>query len=261
MESPLAPVDRVERPSVGDFRRRYLRPSRPAVLLGVCDRWPARGWTADSLRARLGSSRVAPVVLDRGRFRIDLDEGVRVQAMRFDDYLDGLARAERPGHYLRLPLEGGFASLLDEVERPPYCVDRVAMKCNLWLGGEGTASDIHYDMTHNIVAQLRGRRRVTLFPPSEAPRLYPYSLRSLNWHHSQVRLEAPDEEAFPAFSRARRVVVALSPGECLFIPRGWWHHFEALEASLAVNFFWITPRHVPALALARVAWRLAGVAT
>ena len=41
----------------------------------------------------------------------------------------------------------------------------------------------------------------------------------------------------------------------------WWHHFESLALSIAVNCFWATPRHVPALLVARAAWTAASVRT
>jgi ribosomal protein L16 Arg81 hydroxylase len=30
----------------------------------------------------------------------------------------------------------------------------------------------------------------------------------------------------------------LEPGDFIFIPIYWWHHFYTLEASLNVNFWW-----------------------
>lgn len=246
---------------VATFRRRCAAADGPAQLAGAIDGWPARRWTVDSLAARLGDRAVAPVVLREGRFEVDLAEGVRVAPMRLSEYLARIAAPGAPPYYLRLPLDGDLRALARETEITRYCAGAVATRTSLWIGAAGTASDIHYDMTHNVVAQLVGRRRVTLFAPEEGPRLHPHPLRSLNWHHSRVRLDAPDLDAFPRFREARRVTVALAPGELLFIPKGWWHHFESLETSIAVNCFWVTPRLVPAIALARVAWTLAAVRT
>ncbi|MFO0629459.1 MAG: cupin-like domain-containing protein [Polyangiales bacterium] len=243
------------------FRRRCAAADRPARLVGAIEAWPARRWSDDAIAARLGDRAVSPVVLRAGRFEVDLDEGVRVQPMRLPEYLAHLAAPGAPPYYLRLPLDGDLRALAAEAPLTSYCAGAVAKRVSLWVGAAGTASDVHFDMTHNLVAQLVGRRRVTLFAPDEAPRLYPHPVRSLNWHHSRVRLDAPDLARFPRFRDARRVTVALEPGMVLFIPRGWWHHFESLETSVAVNCFWVTPRHVPAMALARAAWTLAAIRT
>lgn len=259
MSSPTVP--RLHRPEVREFRRRCEDASAPAVLTGAFDHWPARGWTVDRIAARLGDAAVTPVVLTEGRFEVDLREGVRVAAMPAREYLDRVRRPGSPGHYLRLQLDPPYDDLAREAPTPRYCTRVVGLKKNLWVGAAGTASDLHYDMTHNLVAQVEGRRRVTLFAPDESPRLYPHPARSLNGHHSQVRLDRPDHERFPAFRGARRVEVALDAGEMLFIPRGWWHHFESVSLSIAVNVFWVTPRHLPALAAAKLAWAAASIRT
>ena len=36
----------------------------------------------------------------------------------------------------------------------------------VWLGGGGVMSALHYDQTHNIFAQIHGTKRVLLSPPS-----------------------------------------------------------------------------------------------
>lgn len=253
-------VQRLDAPSPAAFGR-LVRQRVPAVLEGLVARWPASQWTVPSLAARLGEREVTPVVLTQGRFEVDLREGVRTARMPMSEYLRHLAAPGAPPYYLRLPLEGELRRLCDDAPMDAYCSGAVAVKRNLWVGAQGTASDLHYDMTHNLVAQIAGRRRVTLFAPGESERLYPHPLRSLNAHHSRVRVDAPDHERFPRYREARRVVVHLEAGETLFIPRGWWHHFESLAPSIAVNAFWAVPEHVPALLLARAAWTVASVRT
>jgi lysine-specific demethylase 8 len=249
-------VERVTRPSTRHFRGRYLTPRRPVVLLGTNDHWRARTWTLASLAERIGDPAVPLAVLDRGRVRVDLERGIVHETRSFRGFLDELERTVPPVHYLRLRLDGPYRSLRDDLEIPAYCVARLFLDVSLLIGGVGTVVETHYDMLHSLVAQLRGRRRVTLFAPADRRHLYPYPMRTLHWHHSRVRLHAPDLARFPRFRDACPLRVDLAPGDVLFIPRGWWHHFETLEPSIAVNFFWLTPRLVPALAAARALWML-----
>ena len=69
------------------------------------------------------------------------------------------------------------------------------------------------------------------------------------------RFQVPEADR-PARMGGLLMEPLLKPGDVLFIPRGWWHHFETLEPSIAVNFFWLTPRLVPALAASRALWML-----
>lgn len=255
-------IDRVERPSYEDFRRHYLRPGRPVLITGAMEAWPAmRKWSFEHVGRVLGRRTITPVVLHDGNFHIDLHDGVRVESMDFPTYLSHLEGTDAPPYYLRLPLEGADARLFDDYEVPVYARRRIFMKKNFWVGGKGASSDLHYDMTHNVVAQVVGRRRVLLFGPDQTADLHPFPRRTLNWHHSQVHVEAPDHARFPRYARARPIEFEIQRGEMLFIPQAWWHRFETLERAIAVNFFWLTLRLAPALAAARLAWIASGVRT
>lgn len=85
----------------------------------------------------------------------------------------------------------------------------------------------------NLLIQVVGKKRVVLFPPSDAPYLY------LTGDKSRVTdIDSPDLDLFPLFPRARRLEVVLQPGEVLFIPALWFHNVTALEFGVAVNVFW-----------------------
>ena len=259
---PETTIFRAERPSYDEFRRACLDPGRPALITGAMDQWPAmQRWSFDHVGEVLGARTITPVVLDAGNFHIDVKAGVRVAEMDFATYVRHLEGSDAPPYYLRLPLEGPDAPPFEGYEVPVYCKRRIFMKKNLWVGGAGVASDLHYDMTHNVVAQVVGRRRVLLFGPEQTEDLHPFPRRTLNWHHSQVHVEAPDHARFPRYKNARPIEVELSRGEMLFIPQGFWHRFETLERAIAVNFFWLTLRLAPAMALARLAWVANGVRT
>ena len=255
----MQPIERLQRPGVTQFRREYLNPRKPLVLEGTNDHWPARGWTIPRLAERLGELEVTPVELRAGHVHIDLERGLVRETMTFRAFVEQLERVHPPQYSLPLELVGPYGVLRQDLAVPPYCVGSIFTKINLWVAATGTVTDAHYDMLHNLLAQVQGRRRVTLFSPADTPNLYPYPMRTLHWHHSRVRLESADPAEFPRFRSARAWQVVLAPGDVLFIPRGWWHHIEALETSVAVNFFWLTPRWVPHIAAARALWTLGNI--
>jgi len=54
--------------------------------------------------------------------------------------------------------------------------------------------------------------------------------------YSDVDWNAPDYDRFPLFKKIQSIDVTLTPGECLFIPVGWWHYVQGIEPSLTVSF-------------------------
>jgi len=53
-----------------------------------------------------------------------------------------------------------------------------------------------------------------------------------------ARRREAQQKSFPSFETARYVEGVLGPGECLYIPKGWWHYVMSLEASCSVSFWW-----------------------
>ncbi|CAM9181020.1 unnamed protein product, partial [Discosporangium mesarthrocarpum] len=121
-----------------------------------------------------------------------------------------------------------------------------------WLGSEGSHTPLHHDTYGlNLVAQLHGRKKWTLFPPEDTEHLYPtripYEESSV---FSQVDVRAPDLKrqvmnfstlypltVFPKFGKAKPVVINLVPGDALYVPKHWWHFVETQETSLSVNIW------------------------
>ena len=129
---------------------------------------------------------------------------------------------------------------------------------NAWLGPKGTKTPLHTDPYHNILCQVVGYKYVRLYPPSETAKLYPRGVDTSNGvsmentshvdvSHARSRslggrtdLDALREmhEKFPLFEEAEFVEGVLGPGECLYVPLGWWHYVEGLTVSFSVSFWW-----------------------
>mmetsp|Transcript_23236 Transcript_23236/g.65240 ORF Transcript_23236/g.65240 Transcript_23236/m.65240 type:complete len:625 (+) Transcript_23236:81-1955(+) len=98
----------------------------------------------------------------------------------------------------------------------------------LFIGGGGPLSTtrLHADPAHNVYYQVQGQKRWFLFPPSEAPFLYPVSRGNVAFmtplgHDQIVHGDVGDH---PLASAARGgLVVTLNPGDVLVIPPMWFH--------------------------------------
>lgn len=84
-----------------------------------------------------------------------------------------------------------------------------------------------------------GTKRITLFPPSALPSMYPAPLHRKvgGVPRSMVKLLSPDIERYPNFQNALEQAqqVVLEPGDVLFIPPLWWHCVESFGFNLMIN--------------------------
>ncbi|XP_021355177.1 uncharacterized protein LOC110451459 isoform X2 [Mizuhopecten yessoensis] len=107
----------------------------------------------------------------------------------------------------------------------------------LWMGSEGAYTNCHYDAYgYNLVAQIFGRKRWVLFPPSDTQHLYPTRIPfEESSIFSQVDVKHPDLKLHPKVKLTSVHEVILEPGQILYVPRHWWHYVECLEPAISVN--------------------------
>uniref|UniRef100_A0A0A9WJF7 Hypoxia-inducible factor 1-alpha inhibitor n=1 Tax=Lygus hesperus TaxID=30085 RepID=A0A0A9WJF7_LYGHE len=111
----------------------------------------------------------------------------------------------------------------------------------LLIGMEGNVTPCHYDEQENLFAQVRGYKRILLFPPEQFGCLYPHPAWHPHDRQSQVDFDDPDLEKYPKFSEALASEAIVGPGDVLYIPNYWWHHVESLMKggyTISVNFWY-----------------------
>jgi hypothetical protein len=243
--SQLTTIARVHRPSQAQFEAEYVIPGKPAVLTGVMDDWPAMSsWTKPYFAARAGARHVTVQSAPAGDFSITPEGGPRYthEDMTFAALMEQLALPESDRvYYLQATcLEEKLPELLADIRVPPYIDQGRLTGCRLWIGPGGQRVALHYDVGHNMLALVRGEKRLTLFSPEQMPLLYHSPLSGPNsaYPYSRVNIDQPDLERFPAYAQATPVVVDLHAGEILFLPAFWWHHVVSSGENIAVNFWW-----------------------
>jgi hypothetical protein len=253
------PVARVRRPDLAAFRADYAERARPVVITGLTDAWPAaERWSPDYFRDAHGALPISAYVMEAGRIVLDAQSGFRLERMTMRDYVDATLESSEPRLYLRARTRE-LPALERELRVPEYCARGLGLRSNLWFAARGTVSQLHFDLPHNLIAQLYGKKRFLLFSTKDTRALYPHSLRSSTPHLSQVDPERPDFARWPRLRRARPLECVLEPGDALYLPPRFWHHARALEVSISTNFWWCDAVTYPLLLASDLYKRVRGL--
>jgi hypothetical protein len=239
------------------FRDEIVPAGEPVLLKGLVSDWPAVRAGRDSPEAMadylLGfdSGQAIETILGTpeigGRFfynddmsGLNFTRKPRKLAESLRELLEFGERDEPPSIYVQsVPVDAflpGFAR-----DNSLACVGANAPP-RIWIGNRVTVQT-HFDLKENVACVVAGRRRFTVFPPSQTPNLYPgpFELTLSGPPVSMVRFDAPDLERYPRFREAlaQARYADLEPGDALYIPYFWWHHVQAHDGlNVLVNYWW-----------------------
>jgi len=233
----LKPVDTVESISAEDFKKNYYNSKKPLVIKGLAKQWPAYNkWNWDYFIDMVGDKEVG--VYNNVKSDSYTPINTADAYMKFGDYL----RKVKAGPLdLRIFLFNIFQhapQVTSDFSWPDELMNGFVKKFPmLFVGGEGSITHMHFDidMSHILHTQFIGKKRVLLFPHEEQHKLYrkPWEVLSLaNYAHYNEQF---DYETFPATKLAEGYEVILEHGDTLFMPAGYWHHMEYIEAGFAMS--------------------------
>ena len=239
----LTKIPRARIQNATDFEA-IRRQAQPVILeklgIGRC----TEHWTPDYLRDQVGADRKV-VVHDSPTPHMNFQTKNFAYATKtFGELMD--AAQEGKHVYLRAlsaekpadratNLEDDFPTIASDFSIPPQLeyVRRNAHSSPLRVSGPVTMW-LHYDVMANVLCQIRGPKRLLLYPPTDVAHLSfgpgassstinPFTA-SPSEHHGLL-LTHPYE-------------AQLNPGDILFIPPLWLHAAEPTEGlSIAVNVF------------------------
>lgn len=225
------------------FLREHYVASRPVIITGMLDDWPARTkWNLRYFHQQFGEREVEVQFGRDSDARYEINGAQHKRKMRFSEYLDLVAMTESSNDFYMTANNGSqnqqaLRELWQDIgPLSEYLNPQAPEKGFFWLGPKGTRTPFHHDLTNNFMAQLVGRKRVLLIPACETPYMY-------NTMHcySDVDAAAINRQMFPLFDQVQVLECVLEPGELLFLPIGCWHYVEALDKSVTmsfVNFRW-----------------------
>ena len=252
--------------------------TRPIVVEGLLESWPARHWTFDSLRDRMRHTLVdTGSAAGKMPFYLVAHNATELKAGRHDLALyvfDG--NFESDAAYMSLTedwrplptIAGGdvFAShdVGAHADRPSW----------RWLlaGPPGSGTPLHFDPWgySSWNASLVGVKRWVFFPP-DVPRdtLHPPRRDALGRAFAAVFGSEPPrpaadfmDELLPALRQSGlgHVELLQRPGEVVAFPAGWWHAVVNLTPTIAVTESFGRPCDLELIACKLRSGGLAGLA-
>ncbi|GAB7362743.1 hypothetical protein MBLNU230_g3049t1 [Neophaeotheca triangularis] len=225
----------------------YVQAGQPIIFtnanLGPCK----EKWSLPYLKEAIGPERKVVVHEAHDETMDFQNKNFSYSTITASDFLDRVSNREKL--YLRAlsydapsgkptNLATDFPSLAPDFQLPPqlsHATDnahssplRISGPVNMWL---------HYDVMANILCQIRGHKRLLLFPPTDIAHLGfepGASSSSLNLFAPQTPNDLPTEQT--AHTTPHEAL--LNPGDVLFIPPLWLHTAHPTEGlSVAVNVF------------------------
>jgi histone arginine demethylase JMJD6 len=242
-------IDKRDKLSREELLHEYVLKKLPVVLRDGAKDWKALSkWTPKFFKEEYGMKKVP--VFERKR-SVSVKDVVLLR-----DYVDEITSStfqNRAKYLFSLRIGKEFPELLgDLVPRSiywdPNWLDskyllpgipnfklRNITGLEMNMGGMGSPFPfLHYDdlWTQTFVTQVHGRKAWVLYPPDQAPYMYP-SKQSENISDIPTDKDV-DLLKFPLFAQARPLRFVLEEGEMLYGAPGWWHTTRALTPSIAV---------------------------
>lgn len=230
-------IPRVSNLSSDDFLHHYYAPNRPVIIEDVVRHWPAlKKWNLDFFREHYGAEQVT---YQRGRSNVDYRDSFIDHSTTglFSQYMDLIASARKTNDYYliahdRLLDRETFHPLLNDIVFDERYFDGVNTlgRVFFWLGPMGSTTPMHRDLGNVYLAQISGRKTVTMIPSMQMHKVY-----NEVGYHSDVNFDDWSPGDYPLLKDAHIAEVTIEPGELLFIPLGWWHHVKALDISITIT--------------------------
>lgn len=258
------PLQRLENPSLGQFRAKAFEPSLPHHLASTFN-LPASTLWIDSINP----SKINDQCFMRYARTLRLDMELIATSLQtnftrrqsyleiFLDYMKMVQDLHIDGSTSRLYIAQASLDLLPnelkkDVPTPSFVLEAGRgdlYKSSLWMGPSFVArTPLHNDPNPNILVQIAGSKAVRLLPPKIgegyldnvkkriSPR-YPESpSRMLNGTEMIRRGEFLDQVIWHEDNIPDGACEAiLKPGDGIFIPTGWWHSIRGIDNDIDIN--------------------------
>ena len=228
----LANVDRVATIDRNEFSDSYFTPIRPLVIQDLAKSWPAlQKWTPEFFKDQHGSQLVK--VYDESFVEAGDHYMTKAKLISLKDFINAIVSTSQDLRMFLYNIKSEIPALVEDIVFPTLINGLSKNFIFMFFGCKDSVTQMHFDidMSHVFHTSIFGRKTITLFPFEQGKNLhrYPFTCRSY------VDVHQPDFEQHPGLKDAEGYRVVLEPGETLYIPSGYWHHFVYDEASCAIS--------------------------
>ncbi len=220
-----------------DFIEQYVKPNKPVILTDAAAGWEAhQKFTPEFFKSAFPQKTAT----------------IHEVKYQMSDYVDMMLNGteEKPAPYpFKIDIEKNFRELMPYIApgfsilennrlKSKFVTRRLIPQCStleIFFGGKsGWFPYIHYDLfgLYAIVTQVYGRKQFIVFDPSQAEFMYPE--KEHPWKSAIKNYYNPDYNQYPLFKNAKPVSDVVSPGETIFVPKGWWHTARSLEPTISI---------------------------
>ena len=231
-ELKLSPVEKVSLIDQKNFYDSYFTPLRPLVIKDLAKTWPAsRKWTPEFFRDQHGGKQVK--VYDDSFVAAGKHYMNKLKTISLKEYIVTIMTSSQNLRMFLYNIKSEIPELVDDINFPTLVNGLSRNFVFMFFGCKGSVTQLHFDidMSHVLHTAIFGKKTVYLFPYEQEKNLhrYPFTCRSY------VDIEHPNFEQYPGLKNAQGYKVELEPGETLYIPSGYWHHFIYNEPGYAVS--------------------------
>jgi hypothetical protein len=233
----LKAVDKVEHITPEHFKQQYYNTKKPLVITGLAKKWPAyEKWNWDYFMEMAGEKEVG--VYNNTKSDSYTPINTADGYMKFGDYLQKVKAGPLDLRIFLFNIFQHAPQVTGDFTWPDDLMKGFIKKYPmLFVGGQGSITHMHFDidMSHILHTQFTGKKRVLLFPYEEQYKLYRKPWEVLSLANYANYNESFDYANFPAARLAKGYEVILEHGDTLFMPAGYWHHMEYIEAGFAMS--------------------------
>ncbi|MBW0480033.1 hypothetical protein O181_019748 [Austropuccinia psidii MF-1] len=207
-------------------------------------------WTAEYLKTKIGKKKCSVHVSDQSSNLTWHDKNFSYKTMNFDKLLEQAFHTKTNNNqaiYLRSlsnspkqtsNFDKDFPELSQDFKIPKVMQETVGdnlFSSVLRISSANMGLWAHYDTYDNILVQIKGKKLIRMWHPSEIINLYIKDSSSIIPDFDQ-----PDLDRFPLYRKSHPMNYILEPGDIVFIPSNWIHSIKSIDSSLAINLFFFS---------------------
>ncbi|XP_078591174.1 lysine-specific demethylase 8-like [Branchiostoma floridae x Branchiostoma japonicum] len=165
------------------------------------------------------------------------DRGARPQRMPLSEFLDNY---EAEDWYVVSLLPDPMRAEM-QVPRSLLCgtFKKNILESNLWLSAGGTKSLLHYDADHNLHCLISGRKDFIMIDDKYDDLLDMADKKQFSGSSfSHLDMDRIDLLTNPQVSEVPWTWATLLPGDCIFLPAGYFHQVRSYGRSVAATIMW-----------------------